>query len=85
MLTGPNNTAFVLSAVTTLELRVFGVANVPYMLNAPVLITTVLLWACTLMAIFPLATGMLILVAPLAIWLADPALSPVMYTPLPYK
>jgi hypothetical protein len=43
MLTGPNNTAFVLSAVITLELRVFGVANEPYMLSAPVLITTVLL------------------------------------------
>ena len=83
MVTGPNNSAFTAFATDTFAASVFGPANVPYMVKLPRLITTVFDCPATLIAMLPEATGIVIVVAPLAMLEADPALSPVKNAPLP--
>ena len=81
--TGPSSKAFTFDATCTLAVSVFGPANVPYMVKLPRLITTVFDCPATLIAMLPEATGIVIVVAPLAMLDADPALSPVKNAPLP--
>ena len=82
---GPNNMAFTLGDMYTLEAIVFGVANDPYMVNEPGSMVRVLATPLMANSMDPLGTGMVMLLLPFCTALVGPATTLVNRDPLPIK